>query len=144
MTALRLYALFKGDLSRAFIHPAMVHTANLFGFLLWQVQSTQFSLGTEEYLRLLAEESVALMETEPDETIPNPVASRVQVYCTLAGYHFYGKRVDACREYLSRAAGVIERAGTATLVRQAMEAKFDHSQVEAGPYLEARNAEEGE
>jgi hypothetical protein len=143
MSRLRLYALWMGDLSGTMIHPAMVHAATLFGFLLWQADNAQFSLGTEEYLRLLAQESLAQLEVTDDQHIQNHVATRIQVYCTLAGYHFYARRIDQCREYLQQALHVVNRAGTATILKQALEAKFDSSQTEGGPYLEARNMEEG-
>jgi hypothetical protein len=143
MSRLRLYALWKGDLSNTMVHPAMVHVADLFGFLLWQTQNAQFSLGTEEYLRLVAEEALAQLESTEDGRVQNCVATRLQVYCAHAGYHFYARRIDTCREYLSRALAVVNRIGTGTIVNQALGAHFEPDQKENGPHIEARNKEEG-
>jgi hypothetical protein len=143
MTGLRFYALWTGDEGGDFIHISMVHAANLFGFHLWQVETATFSQGTENHLRALADESLAALENETHELTLPDVATRIQVYCTHAGYHFYTHKLDAAREYLSRAADVVARVTTAAIVKAVLEAKFGDIELHTGPFLEARGAEEG-
>lgn len=143
MHPLRLYALWQGDESNDFVHIAMVHASNLLGFHLWQNLNSTFSLGTEEYLRALAEESLAMLEETSDAQVPAHVPTRLQVYCTLASYHLYCRRIDISREYLSRAAEVVKKANPEALTASALEAKFDPATVDGSPYMDARNGDEG-
>jgi hypothetical protein len=143
MTGLRFYALWQGDEGGDFIHISLVHAANLFGFHLWQTEAATFCQGTEDHYRALAEESLAALESETHELSLPEVATRIQVYCTHAGYHFYAKKLDSAREYLSRAADVVSRVTTVAIVKAVLEANFEGTEVKTGPCIEARSAEEG-
>jgi hypothetical protein len=143
MTGLRFYALWQGDEGGDLIHISLVHAANLFGFHLWQTEATTFCQGTEDHFRALAEESLVALENETHELTLPEVATRIQVYCIHAGYHFYAKKLDAAREYLSRAADVVSRVTTVAIVKAVLEANFGDTEVKTGPFLEARSAEEG-
>jgi hypothetical protein len=145
MEAARMYAIPIGDTSGTFIHPAMITASELLGFVLWQEQQGQFSLMTEEYLLRLTKDSLADLERRRMQQGFNSdtFCTSMQVYCTIALYHFLGRRVPEFREQLRCAFDLVQLVGLEHIITSMMATPLDPSLMDAASYSESRNPQEG-
>jgi hypothetical protein len=137
----RVLALLAGDMSGSLIHPALVHVAHLSGFAIWQERHACFSLGTEEYLRQVAEDALASLELEGDHA--DNFCPRIHMYTTLAGYHLQGRRIEPYQSYLHLATDLINRVDVTTMFDEFLAAGYPTSRTDTGPHVQAVSPLEG-
>jgi hypothetical protein len=139
----RSEALLLGDLSGEFVHPALVHVVNLAGFSTWQEKHGAFSLSAEVELRSKAEEALILLEGEEEGARADWFVTRMHVYCIFAGYHLWGRRMDATRDYVGFAADLMNRVGIDVLVANFIAIPPAPARIKGRPQLEAFTLAEG-
>ncbi|KAH9934758.1 uncharacterized protein B0H18DRAFT_1114616 [Fomitopsis serialis] len=98
LTEQRLQAIMNGDMSGTYIHPVLVHVAQVIGCRFWQVQR-RIVINSSVETTLLQHVEQAMSDT------PAPV-TRLQVHCILAIYFLLKRQMRERREQLMKAAQV--------------------------------------
>jgi hypothetical protein len=143
LMGMRIIAILQGDTSTTLVHPALIHAIHLCGFVIWQERNARFSVGTEDYLRQIAEDALARLEAEGDRGQLNWLCTRVHVYCAMAGYHLWGRRIQPYLEYLKNAAQVVNTIDVKSIIDNFLATDNSASRSQNGPSVEAHTTAEG-